>query len=132
MCEPFDLGDVLEHFSVPAAILSQSRRIVAANRLFRCRFAAGGDPFGRSCYELLHDSQVPCETQGLDCPLVRCLAVGSPGRAFHRHRSKLGHDAVELTVCEVARDQDDVAYFLHLTRSVPDRWLPDELLPQAT
>jgi len=122
--QPLHLPDLLEGFSEPAAILAEGRHIVAANRSFSTRFAGGTDPLGRLCHELLHGCSVPCEERGVDCPLTRCLAGCGPVKAFHGHQAKLGTEPVELTVCEVTQGQGGVAYFLHLTRSLPNGWLP--------
>ena len=114
------LPDLLEGFSEPAAILAEGRHIVAANRQFCNRFAGGEDPRGCRCHELLHGSAVPCEEQGLDCPLIRCMAGCGPVKSLHRHFAGNDDEAVELTVCEVTGRRNGVAYFLHLTRLRPE------------
>ena len=119
MSQSAQLSDLLEGFSQPAAILAEGRNIVAANRLFSSRFARGEDPRGCRCHQVLHNSAVPCEQRGIDCPMLRCLAGCGPVKAFHRHQARVGSEPVELTICEVTGKSSRVAYFLHLTRSLP-------------
>lgn len=102
---------VLGRLLHPAVLVDRNRIILAANRIFSCRFCQGADAEGRPCYEVKHGFPRPCEECGERCPLA------SPGEGHvHVHTTRRGHGHDEAIARPVRDEQGDIVAFLVVTR----------------
>ena len=89
---------LLEALPDAAMLLGRDRVIVATNEQFRSVFSDGHDVKGRSCFEVSHCRDVPCEGISELCPLQRSFETGEPARTVHVHRTPEGdvHTAIVM------------------------------------
>ena len=87
---------LLEALPDAAMLLGRDRVIAATNEQFRSVFSDGREVKGRSCFEVSHCRDAPCESRSELCPLKRCFETGEPARTLHVHRTSEGdvHTAV--------------------------------------
>jgi transcriptional regulator with AAA-type ATPase domain len=88
-------ASILERQELPALIVGPTHKVLAANVPFRKRFTFGGDPTGRFCFELVHQSRLPCDLAGGRCPLE--LRGGGAEAVVHRHVTCLGTTYDQVT-----------------------------------
>ncbi len=80
------IDSLLNAQEVPAVIIDEQHRIIAANRAYCTSYGVEGDSIiGRHCYEVSHHLSVPCYQNGEDCPCLSVLATNSPFEVLHIH-----------------------------------------------
>ena len=68
-----EITGVLDIIDAPAVALSLDYRILAANRAYREAYGDGQPLYDRTCYEVSHKIDVPCDRAGESCPLAQCI-----------------------------------------------------------
>ena len=72
-------------------VIDRNYRILMANSAYGKQV---GSPvhqlIGRHCYEISHQSAVPCYEAGEECSVRHCFETGIPGSCFHKHASRDG------------------------------------------
>ncbi|MBI4756429.1 MAG: sigma-54-dependent Fis family transcriptional regulator [Betaproteobacteria bacterium] len=107
-----ELVSFLETLPVPHILCNAEYRILAANAAYRARFGEARSCVGRTCYEVSHRYQVPCDQAGETCPLRRSLASGQRERVLHLHHTPRGEDYVNLELSPLRDVHGDIAYFV--------------------
>jgi transcriptional regulator with PAS, ATPase and Fis domain len=111
--------DLLNSFSEPRILLDGQYRIVAANAAYRQEFGAGRDVVGRTCYELSHRYDQPCDQAGENCPLRDCMESGHPSRVLHVHHTPAGREHVEVEVVPVKDAAGNTTWFMETMHHLP-------------
>lgn len=108
-----ELVSFLDSLPEPHILFDQQYRIVAANAAYRQLFGpVGGSVVGRTCYEVSHHFQVPCDQAGESCPLSRAQASGQRERVLHMHHTPRGEEYVNIELTPVLNAEGEQAFFI--------------------
>lgn len=115
-----ELVSLLEANPEPHILFDPQYRILAANAAYRARFA-GGQPevVGRTCYEVSHHFNVPCDQAGESCPLKQGRLSGQRERVLHLHHTPRGEEYVNIELTPIRDASGEVAYFVEKMESLP-------------
>ncbi len=91
-----ELASFLEGLPEPHILCDPDYRIVAANPAYRQLHGGAGDPVGRSCYEVSHRFDRPCDQAGESCPMARARLSGQRERVLHLHHTASGQSYVNI------------------------------------
>jgi len=76
----------------PFVVIDRDYRIVAANASYRQRYAVTTDEvINRHCYEVSHDSTVPCSLHGEHCPIDHVFGKRESVQLIHIHYDRDRH-----------------------------------------
>ena len=106
------LLSLLESLSEPRILVDTDYRILAANQAYRREF---GDPkklIGRTCYDVSHHFDKPCDQCGESCPRATAMKTGRPSRVLHLHHTPRGEEHVDVELVPIKGDDGKVAYFV--------------------
>jgi len=109
---PVELISYLDTLSEPHILCGTDYRIVAANRAYRREFGGGQGLVGRTCYDVSHHYQAPCDQAGETCPLKQSLASGQRERVLHLHHTPQGEAYVNIELAPVVDAGGEVSYFI--------------------
>ncbi len=98
---PAELAAYLDSLPEPHILFDEHYRIVAANPAYRAQFAPRGSVVGRTCYEVSHRIDVPCDQAGESCPLARSRQSGQRERVLHLHHTPQGEAYVAIELVPV-------------------------------
>ncbi|MBN9423778.1 MAG: Fis family transcriptional regulator [Candidatus Accumulibacter sp. 66-26] len=115
---PSELIAFLENSGEPAIVMDAEYRIVAANGAYRQEFAGGQPIRGRTCYEVSHRFNVPCDQAGEACPLKLSRESGTPQRVLHMHHTPRGEEHVDVATTPIRNAAGQVVYFVEEMRRV--------------
>ncbi|WP_157265325.1 sigma-54 interaction domain-containing protein [Azohydromonas aeria] len=108
-----ELVSYLEGLSEPHIVFDRQYRIVAANAAYRQQFSAGGASIvGRTCYEVSHHFDRPCDQAGESCPLARSRVSGQRERVLHLHHTPRGEAYVNIELAPVADASGQAAFYV--------------------
>ena len=107
-----ELISFIESLPEPHIICDRQYRIVAANAAYRRGVGEHQDFVGRTCYEVSHRFQVPCDRAGETCPLKQSLASGNRERALHLHHTPHGEAYVNIELSPLLDASGQIAYFV--------------------
>ena len=113
-----ELLSFLDGLPEPRIVMDAEYRIVAANAAYTREFGAGKAVAGRSCYEVSHHFDVPCDQAGESCPLKQSLEDGAPQRVLHLHHTPRGEEHVDVETTPIRDDQGQIVYFVETMRIV--------------
>ena len=91
-----ELTSYLEGLPEPHILFDTQYRILAANAAYRTQFSPGRSVVGRTCYEVSHHFNVPCDQAGESCPLARSRESGQRERVLHLHHTPKGEEYVNI------------------------------------
>ena len=91
-----ELASFLEGLPEPHILCDTDYRIVAANPAYRQLHGGAGDPVGRTCYEVSHRFDRPCDQAGESCPMARARLSGQRERVLHLHHTASGQSYVNI------------------------------------
>ena len=80
-----ELISYLEELSEPHILFDQEYRIIAANSAYQRQFSQQVSVIGRTCYEVSHHFNAPCDQSGEVCPLAQAKISGHRERVLHLH-----------------------------------------------
>jgi two-component system response regulator HydG len=107
---------LLEAIPEAAMLLGNDRTIVASNQHFRSVFADNLEVEGRSCYQVSHCRDQPCESRSELCPLQRCLETGEPARTVHIHRTPGGDVHTSVLMRPLLNEKGEIDNFLEILK----------------
>ncbi len=113
-----ELISFLDGLPEPRIVMSADYRIIAANSAYAREFGGGRELVGRSCYEVSHHFEVPCDHAGESCPLKLSLESGEPQRVLHLHHTARGEEHVAVETVPIRDENGEVAYFVETMRIV--------------
>lgn len=98
--------------------MSADYRIIAANAAYTREFGGGRELAGRSCYEVSHRFELPCDQVGESCPLKLSMETGEPQRVLHLHHTARGEEHVAVETLPIRDENGEIAYFVETMRVV--------------
>lgn len=113
-----ELISFLDGLPEPRIVMSADYRIVAANAAYVREFGGGRELAGRTCYEVSHRFDVPCDQAGESCPLKQTLEAGVPQRVLHLHHTPRGEEHVAVETMPIRDEAGEVVYFVETMRVV--------------
>ncbi|MBL8490504.1 MAG: sigma 54-interacting transcriptional regulator [Rhodocyclaceae bacterium] len=106
------LTDFLDHLPDPRIVMDARYRIVAANRAYLDAYGTGRQILGRTCYEVSHRFDVPCDQAGESCPLANARRSHAPQRVLHLHHTPRGEEHVMVETAPVADGEGGETYYV--------------------
>jgi two-component system response regulator HydG len=113
-----ELISFLDGQAEPSIVMDADYRIVAANSAYTREFAQGRDVNGKTCYEVSHHFNVPCDQAGESCPLRMSQQSGQMQRVLHLHHTPRGEEHVDVSTAPIRDDKGRLAYFVETMRVV--------------
>nr|VFK37815.1 MAG: DNA-binding transcriptional response regulator, NtrC family, contains REC, AAA-type ATPase, and a Fis-type DNA-binding domains [Candidatus Kentron sp. SD]VFK42484.1 MAG: DNA-binding transcriptional response regulator, NtrC family, contains REC, AAA-type ATPase, and a Fis-type DNA-binding domains [Candidatus Kentron sp. SD]VFK78149.1 MAG: DNA-binding transcriptional response regulator, NtrC family, contains REC, AAA-type ATPase, and a Fis-type DNA-binding domains [Candidatus Kentron sp. SD len=109
---------ILDGYSEPSILMDDDYRILAANRAYRNRYAGGRNPCQQHCHAVSHDSAVPCDQAGEQCPLQGSKVTGELQRILHVHHTPNGTEHVEVETRPIRNEVGRILYYLEILRRI--------------
>ncbi len=96
----------------PFVVIDREYRIVAANAGYRQRYSVSSDDLARRrCYEVAHDSVVPCGHHGEHCPADQVFERGEAVHIVHLHYDRQRRpEQVRIQATPLMDGNGEVAY----------------------
>ena len=107
-----ELVSYLEGLPEPHILFDRQYRIIAANAAYRRQFSPQASVVGRTCYEVSHHFNVPCDQAGESCPLARSRESGQRERVLHLHHTPQGESYVNIELVPLRDARGEQAYFI--------------------
>ena len=107
-----ELTSYLEGLSEPHILFDLQYRILAANAAYRQQFSPVQSVVGRTCYEVSHHFNVPCDQAGESCPLAQSRASGQRERVLHLHHTPKGEEYVNIELAPLLNAEGEQAFFV--------------------
>ena len=107
-----ELMSFLEGMAEPHILFDRQYRILAANAAYRRQFSPDRSVLGRTCYEVSHHFDRPCDQAGESCPLARARASGQRERVLHLHYTPQGEEYVNIELSPLCNAQGKQAFFV--------------------
>ena len=107
-----ELVSFLEGLSEPHIVFDRQYRIVAANAAYRRQFSPAGSVIGRTCYDVSHHFDRPCDEAGESCPLARSRQSGQRERVLHLHHTPQGEAYVNIELAPVFDASGEAAFYV--------------------
>jgi len=114
-----ELISYLEELSEPHILFDQQYRIIAANAAYRRQFSQQDSVIGRTCYEVSHHFNAPCDQSGEVCPLAQARLSGHRERVLHLHHTPEGESYVNIELVPLLNEQGEQSYFVEKMESLP-------------
>lgn len=121
MAPPAELLDLLESLPQPRMLVDIDYRILAANAAFLAKFVDGRSVLGRTCYEVSHHFDRPCNQCGESCPRQAALQTGGPSRVLHLHHTPRGEEHVDVELIPLRDAQGQIRYFVETMTLLGER-----------
>jgi two-component system, NtrC family, response regulator HydG len=107
-----ELLSFLDTLPEPHILCDRDYRIIAANTAYRAGFGTGRGVIGRTCYEVSHHYNLPCDQAGESCPLARGLKSGQRERVLHLHHTPRGEEYVNIELSPIRDASGEIAWFI--------------------
>ena len=107
-----ELVSYLEGLPEPHILFDRQYRIMAANAAYRRQFSPQGSVIGRTCHEVSHHFDVPCDQAGESCPLARSRESGQRERVLHLHHTPQGESYVNIELVPLRDARGEQAFFI--------------------
>ena len=113
-----ELMSFLEGLPEPHILFDTHYRILAANAAYRRQFSPDRGVVGRTCYEVSHHFNMPCDQSGESCPLVKARESGQRERVLHLHHTAKGEEYVNIELAPLLNADDEQAFFVEKMESL--------------
>ncbi len=107
-----ELISLLEMMPEPYVVFDPDYRIVAANEAYRRHCGDGEALLGRSCFEVSHHYDAPCDQAGESCPLARSFQSGQRERVLHLHHTPRGEEYVHIELSPLRDAGGEIRWFV--------------------
>jgi DNA-binding NtrC family response regulator len=107
-----ELCSFLEGLPEPHILFDTQYRILAANAAYRRQFSPDRSVVGRTCFEVSHRFNVPCDQAGETCPLSRSRESGQRERVLHLHHTPKGEDYVNIELAPLLDASGQQAFYV--------------------
>jgi two-component system response regulator HydG len=115
-----ELSSLLDVINEPATILSLDYRILACNQAYQAIYGEGERVLERTCYDVSHGYNVPCDQAGESCPLKRCQETGQRQRVLHLHNTPDGEEHVDVEMNPVRNAAGELVCYLEIMHLVKE------------
>ncbi|PWB57031.1 MAG: Fis family transcriptional regulator [Nitrosomonadales bacterium] len=113
---PKELQSFLDALPEPRILVDLDYRILSANTAYRHAFGNPRAILGRTCYEISHHYDKPCDQCGESCPRQAAMKTHQPGRVLHLHHTPRGEEYVDVELIPILDAQGKLAYFVETMR----------------
>lgn len=97
-------------------------RIIDANKVFLDMYGIKKeDVIGKTCYELTHNHDSPCNFFNESCPLLETVRTGKFSTVEHVHPTKNGTRYDEVSTSPIRDETGNVINVIHVTRDITER-----------
>lgn len=117
---PGELLALLESLPEPRILVDPDYRILSANAAYRHTFGNPSDIIGRTCYEISHHYDKPCDQCGESCPRQTATKTRQPSRVLHLHHTPRGQEYVDVELVPIHGSNGKLAYFVETMRFLQD------------
>ncbi len=107
-----ELRSFISGLPEPRIVMDQDYRIVIANPAYIREFSAGQPIMGRTCYEVSHHFNLPCDQAGESCPLKQVKESKQAQRVLHLHHTPRGEEHVDVEIVPILDENGGMAYFV--------------------
>lgn len=107
-----ELISFIDTLPEPHILCDRQYRVLAANTAYRRSFGEKQIYAGRTCFDISHHFNVPCDRAGETCPLQQSLRSGQRERVLHLHQTPQGEAYVNIELSPVRDGNGDIAYFI--------------------
>ncbi|MBF0132559.1 MAG: sigma 54-interacting transcriptional regulator [Magnetococcales bacterium] len=101
----------LDALTDPAVFLDVDYRILATNKAYQAVFFKVGVLTGKTCFQVSHGYDRPCDEMGEKCPLQICQATRSSSHRLHVHHVAKGHEYVIVEITPVYDKSGNIIYY---------------------
>ena len=110
---PFtELASFLQAQSEPHILFDTQYRIIAVNQAFRKYCNPQTSVIGRTCFEVSHNYDMPCDRSGETCPLAKSRRSGKTERVLHMHHTPNGEEYVSIELTPVKNESGEITCFV--------------------
>ena len=109
---PPELVSYLESVPSPHILIDTRYRILAANAAYRRQFGTGPSIIGRTCHEVSHHFERPCDQSGESCPMAMARQSGQRERVLHLHHTSKGEAYVNVELVPLSNAQGEQVFFV--------------------
>lgn len=100
-------------------IVDKDYKIISANSAFLNAYGSESEVAGKHCYEVIHDSDAPCENPDCVCSFKNIIDTKTPTSYEHVHTRKDGiKKCVRVCVSPILNAQGKVEKFIHISKDL--------------
>ncbi|MDR3368751.1 sigma-54-dependent Fis family transcriptional regulator [Rhodoferax sp.] len=107
-----ELMSFLEGLPEPHILFDTQYRILGANAAYRRQFSPERGVVGRTCFEVSHRFNMPCDQSGESCPLIKARESGQRERVLHLHHTAKGEEYVNIELAPLLNADGEQAFFI--------------------
>lgn len=107
-----ELVSFLDSLPEPHILCDRQYRVLAANSAYRRSFGENQVFAGRTCYDISHRFDLPCDQAGETCPLQESLRSGQRERVLHLHQTPQGEAYVNIELSPLRDGEGRIVYFI--------------------
>ena len=107
-----ELLSYLEGLPEPHILFDRSYRILGANAAYRAQHGGAAPVIGRTCFDVSHGFEVPCDQAGESCPLASSLQSGQRERVLHLHHTPQGEAYVNIELVPLRGEDGQASLFI--------------------
>jgi len=107
-----ELVSFLDSLPEPHILCDRQYRVLVANSAYRRSFGENQVFAGRTCYDISHHFDLPCDQAGETCPLQQSLQSGQRERVLHLHQTPQGETYVNIELSPLRDAEGSIVYFI--------------------
>lgn len=107
-----ELSSYLQAQAEPHILFDREYRIIAVNHAFRKYCNPRTSVIGRTCYEVSHNYEAPCDRSGETCPLAKSRRSGKTERVLHMHHTPEGEEYVSIELTPIKNASGEITCFV--------------------
>jgi transcriptional regulator with PAS, ATPase and Fis domain len=109
---PIEFESLIEAMPEPRIVVDTDYRILATNSAYLREYGDSQHLIGRTCYEVSHHFDKPCDQCGESCPRLTALKSGQPSRVLHLHHTPHGEEHVDVELIPIKDAEGQIRYFM--------------------
>jgi len=113
-----ELVSFIESLAEPHILCDRQYRVLAANSAYRRGFGENQVFAGRTCYDISHCFDRPCDQAGETCPLQQSLRSGQREHVLHLHQTPNGETYVNIELSPLRNAEGEIVYFVEKVEPV--------------
>lgn len=106
------LADFIQSLTEPHLLFDAEYRIISVNPAFRKYCNSQSNVIGKTCYEVSHGYELPCDHSGETCPLRKSLESGKTEHVLHMHNTPEGEEYVSITLTPIKNAKAETIAFV--------------------
>ncbi len=118
---------VMDSIEDQLIVVDKDYRIIRANK--KALAESSVPPIGKFCHTVTHESDSPCWSAGLDCPVQKVFLTGNNYTTTHRHTGPGGEARYHEVVASPVKDSSgNILHVIELLRDVTRRVRHEEVI----